>query len=79
MTIKLSSLYKMKVYGLEGGLIGKVKDIVLNLEDGIVVRLLLKAMNKVKPENLTSFLSNRSFKYQITLYLNKYLIVGVFS
>ena len=64
MTIKLSKLYQMKIYGSEGGMMGQVKDIVLNLEEGTVVRLLLKAMNKIKDEELTSFLRKNSILYK---------------
>lgn len=45
MSRKLSSLYGLDIYSTSGGYIGKVEDILLNLEEGVVMALYLKPLN----------------------------------
>jgi sporulation protein YlmC with PRC-barrel domain len=74
--IKLSSLYGMKVFGSEGGNMGNIMDIILNLEDGSVVRLLLKSMNKIKADELTSFIRKNSILYKRVVSAKDIMIVS---
>ena len=51
MSKKLSSLYGLDIYSTSGGYIGKVEDILLNLEEGIVMSLYLKTLNGVSADS----------------------------
>jgi len=62
--IKLSSIYGMKIFDTNGELLGKVKDIVLNMEAGEIVRVLMKQMKNIKAEELTSFIRENSILYK---------------
>jgi len=42
---KLSNLYGLDIYSTSGTYIGKVEDILLNLEEGVVMSLYLKTLN----------------------------------
>lgn len=54
----------MKIYGSDGELVGNVKDIVLNLETGDVVRILMKPMKNIKAGELTEFMRKNSILYK---------------
>ncbi len=51
MSKKLSSLYGLDIYSTSGGYIGKVEDILLNLEEGIAMSLYLKPLNGVSADS----------------------------
>ena len=55
MSKKLSSLYGLDIYSTNGGYMGKVEDILLNLEEGIVMSLYLaKPLNGVSADSANS-------------------------
>jgi sporulation protein YlmC with PRC-barrel domain len=47
MSKKLSALYGLDIYSTSGSYIGKVEDILLNLEEGVVMSIYLKPLNGV--------------------------------
>ena len=74
--IKLSKLYNMKIYGSEGGLMGKVRDIILNVEEGSIVRILMKPMTNIKADELTSFIRKNSILYKRVMSAKDVIIVS---
>ena len=42
MTKRISSLYGMDVFSLKGEYVGKVQDVILNLEKGSIMSMCLK-------------------------------------
>ena len=63
MTMRLSKLYGMDIYTDEAGYIGKVNDVILNLEKGEVVRLTTETLKAVSREEAAKVLKDKSDTY----------------
>ena len=64
MTIKLSQLYGMSIYRDDATYIGKVQDIILNLETGEVVRLITQPLKSIDKESAKKILREKSVLYK---------------
>ena len=64
MTIRLSKLYGMDIYTDDAGYIGKVNDVILNLEKGEVVRLTTETLKAVSREEAAKVLKDKSILYR---------------
>jgi len=64
MTMRLSKLYGMDIYTDDAGYIGKVNDVILNLEKGEVVRLTTETLKAVSKEEAAKVLRDKSVLYK---------------
>lgn len=64
MTMRLSKLYGMDIYTDEAGYIGKVNDVILNLEKGEVVRLTTETLKAASREEAAKVLRDKSVLYK---------------
>lgn len=64
MTIKLSQLYGMSIYRDDAIYIGKVQDIILNLETGEIVRLITQPLRSIDKESAKKILREKSVLYK---------------
>jgi len=64
MTMRLSKLYGMDIYTDEAGYIGKVNDVILNLEKGEVVRLTTETLKAGSREEAAKVLRDKSILYK---------------
>ncbi len=64
MTMRLSKLYGMDIYTDEAGYIGKVNDVILNLEKGEIVRLTTETLKVASREEAAKVLRDKSVLYK---------------
>ena len=63
--IKASRLYGLDIYDSNGGHLGKVHDLVLNLEAGEVVRLTTEPLHsRLSKEKIPEIIQNKSILYK---------------
>ena len=72
--INLSSLYDKKVYDDEGVFLGKVNDIIVDLESGRVIKLLL-APFKGSNENKRKILRDKSVDFEKVISISDIVVV----
>lgn len=65
MSKRVSELYGMDIYTQKGQNVGRVEDVILNLERGEVMRLSLKPLKGgvLKPEDVRSILKAETINY----------------
>lgn len=76
MVIKISKLYEMKVYDSEGAFIGNIHDVILNLENGEVVRVTLEPLKPASKEEATKTLKDKSVLYKNVRSIKEIMIVS---
>jgi len=64
MTIRLSQLYGMSIYRDDATYVGKVQDIILNLETGEIVRLITQPLRSIDKESAKKILREKSVLYK---------------
>ncbi|MFC2162861.1 PRC-barrel domain-containing protein [Candidatus Altiarchaeota archaeon] len=66
MSKRLSELYGMDIYSVKGMFVGKVEDVILNLEKGEVMRLSLQAFRggTVSGDNVRQIIRDESIPYE---------------
>ena len=64
MTKRISTLYGMDIYTDDAGYIGKVNDIILNLEKGEVVRITTEPLKTISKEEAKKVLKEKSILYK---------------
>ena len=64
MSMRLSKLYGMDIFTDSGKFLGKVQEIVLDLEKGVVLRLLLEPISAVNKDDVTRQLKEKSVLYK---------------
>ncbi len=65
MSIRLSRLYGLDIYTEKAEYVGKVEDVVLNIDSGEVMRLSLKSFkaNTLPPEEIKRIIQEESIGY----------------
>jgi sporulation protein YlmC with PRC-barrel domain len=65
MSIRLSRLYGLDIYTEKAEYVGKVEDVVLNIDTGEVMRLSLKSFraNTLPPEEIKRIIQEESIGY----------------
>lgn len=76
MTVRISKLYGMDIYTADAGYIGKVSDIILNLENGEVIRVTTEPLKTISREDTTKILKEKSIMYKKVTSVGDIMIVG---
>jgi sporulation protein YlmC with PRC-barrel domain len=76
MGIKVSQLYGMDIYSDEGGFLGKINDIIINLEKGEVVRVTTEPLKSVSKEEARKILRDKSVLYKNVRSVRDIMIVS---
>ena len=76
MTMRLSKLYGMDIYTDEAEHIGKVNDVILNLEKGEIIRLTTETLKAVSKEEAAKVLRDKSVLYKNVRSAGDILIVS---
>jgi sporulation protein YlmC with PRC-barrel domain len=76
MGLRLSKLYGMDIYTDDAGYIGKVNDVILNLEKGEIVRLTTETLKAVTKEEAEKVLREKSVLYRNVRSAKDILIVS---
>ncbi|MDO8339758.1 MAG: PRC-barrel domain-containing protein [Candidatus Burarchaeum sp.] len=64
MTLRVSRLYGMDIYNDEGKFLGKVQEVVVDLEKGEVVRILTEPLASMSREDAKRILKEKSVLYK---------------
>ena len=76
MAVKVSRLYGMDIYSDEGRYIGKVHDIILNMEKGEVVRVTTEPLRISQTEHAKKLLQEKTVLFKNVRSAGDILIVG---
>ncbi|MBI4214942.1 PRC-barrel domain-containing protein [archaeon] len=77
MTLRASRLYGLDIYDTEGGYIGKVNDLVLNLEKGEIIRITTEPLRAtLTKDELPDILQKKSLLYRRVASAKDILIVN---
>ena len=76
MTVKVSKLYGIDIYSDGGAYIGKVHDVILNMEKGEVVRLTTEPLRTVQKEHAKKLLQEKTVLFKNVHSVGDILIVG---
>lgn len=77
MTSKISNIYGMDIYTDGGGFLGRVQDIIIDLEKGEVVRLTMEPLNfLVSKEEAMRILKEKSVLYKSVRSVEDVVIVS---
>ena len=75
----ISELYGIDIYGENARYVGKVNDIILNLESGKIVRLTTEPLRSVSKEKAKSVLKEKSVLYKNVAAVGDIVILGASS
>ena len=64
MSVKVSKIYGMDIYTDGGKFLGRVQEILLDLEKGEVVRLTMEPLNSVSKDEAKRILRDKSVLYK---------------
>ncbi|MDD5317941.1 MAG: PRC-barrel domain-containing protein [Candidatus ainarchaeum sp.] len=64
MSVKLSRLYGMDIYSDGGKYLGRVQDLILDLEKGEILRITLEPLSSVTREDAKKILREKSVLYK---------------
>lgn len=76
MTLRMSRLYGMDIYNDEGKFLGKVQEIVVDLEKGEIVRILTEPLASISREDAKRVLREKSILYRYVKSVEDVVIVG---
>ncbi len=77
MDVRISELYGKKIISNEGKMLGEIKGVMLNLEDGVVSHLLLtNAEAFLKSTNPRSEIQKNSIAFKRVKKISETVIVG---
>ena len=77
MSTKISNIYGMDIYTDGGGFLGRVQDIIVDLEKGEVVRLTMEPLNfLVSKEEAMRILKEKSILYKSVRSVEDVVIVS---
>jgi len=77
MSIRASKLYGLDIYDGEGQYLGKVHDLILNMETGEVVRVTTEPLKaNLSKEDLPKVLQRKSVLYKRVRAVSDIMIVG---
>jgi len=76
MSMRLSRLYGLDIYTEKAEYVGKVEDVVLNIETGEVMRLSLKSFkaNTLPPEEIKKIIQEESIGYNEVISVSDIII-----
>jgi sporulation protein YlmC with PRC-barrel domain len=76
MGVMLSRMYGMDIYSVDAGYIGKVNDIILNLESGEVVRLTTNPIREMQSSSAKAMISKNSVLFKRVKSVQDIVLVG---
>ncbi|MCX8197439.1 MAG: PRC-barrel domain-containing protein [Candidatus Micrarchaeota archaeon] len=76
MTIKVSKIYGMDIYTDGGKFLGRVQEVLLDLEKGEVIRLTMEPLNSVSKEEAKRILRDRSVLYKSVKSIEDVVVVS---
>lgn len=76
MSIKLSKLYGMDIFSDGGRYLGKVFDIIIDVEKGDVVRLTLESIQAASREETQRIIRERTILYKNVKSVEDVIVVG---
>ncbi|BCS90898.1 MAG: hypothetical protein ARM1_0355 [Candidatus Micrarchaeota archaeon] len=62
--MKLSELYDLDIYADNGQYLGKAKDIIVNMEQGVLDRILMKEWRSISRSEVREFLKTKSILFK---------------
>jgi sporulation protein YlmC with PRC-barrel domain len=72
----ISELYGLDIYGENARYVGKVNDVILNLETGKIVRLTTEPLRSVSKEKAKEVLKEKSVLYRSVAAVGDIVILG---
>ncbi len=72
----VSELYGLDIYNDEARYVGKVNDVILNLESGKIVRLTTEPLRAVSKERAKAVLKDKSVLFKNVMAVGDIVIVG---
>ncbi len=76
MVMNLSELYGMDIYTEDARYLGKVNDVIINLETGKIVRLTTEPLKAVSKEEAKKILKEKSVLYKYVKSVGDIVLVG---
>ncbi|BCS90727.1 MAG: hypothetical protein ARM1_0184 [Candidatus Micrarchaeota archaeon] len=75
--MRLSDLYNMQIIGTSGKVYGKVEDIILNFENGVVYSVLTEKLENIKREqDIKDRLIKSSIKFERVVSISDNIIIN---
>lgn len=77
MSMRVSQFYRRDIYSERAEYVGKVEDVILNLETGEIMRLSLRAFNEggLPPEEVKKIILEESVGYEDVVRVGDVIIV----
>ncbi len=76
MTVRLSKMYGMDIFSGEAGYMGKVNDMILNMESGEVVRLTTVPLRNIMQSNAKEVLQKNSVLFKRVKSVKDIVLIG---
>ena len=76
MSVRLSKMYGMDIFSAEAGYIGKVNDMIINLEAGEVVRLTTVPLRDIMQSNAKDILQKNSILFKRVKSVKDIVLIG---
>jgi len=76
MTVRLSKLYGMDIFSDNGKYLGKIYDLILDLEKGEVVRMTLEPIHAASREEVLRIIREKTILYKNVKSVEDVVIVG---
>jgi sporulation protein YlmC with PRC-barrel domain len=74
--INISELYGLDIYATDGKYVGKVNDVIINLEKGEIVRITTEPLRLVSKKKAKDVLKEKSILYKNVQTVGDIVIVG---
>lgn len=76
MSVKLSTVYSMDIYTDGGRFLGRVQDIVVDLEKGEVLRLTMEPLSSITRDEAKRILKDKSILYKSVKSIEDVVVVA---
>jgi sporulation protein YlmC with PRC-barrel domain len=76
MGIRVSKIYGMDIYTDTGKYLGRVQDILIDLEQGKIIRLTMEPLSNISKEEAKRILRERSVLYSSVKSVEDVVVVG---
>ncbi|MFH1095192.1 MAG: PRC-barrel domain-containing protein [Candidatus Micrarchaeota archaeon] len=76
MTMKVSKIYGMDIYSDGGKFLGRAQDVLIDLEQGKIVRLVMEPLSNVSKEEAKRVLREKSVLYSSVKSVEDVILVG---
>lgn len=76
MSMKVSKVYGMDIYTDAGKFLGRVQDVLIDLEQGKIVRLVMEPLSNISRDEAKRILRERSVLYSSVKNIEDVVVVG---